>query len=451
MSQTRENWSSKLGFVLAAVGSAMGLGAIWRLPYTMGQNGGSAFILLFLLFNVVIGVPLFIAELALGRAAQQGTVRSFARFAPAGSLWAVGGWLPALAALLILGWYCVVAGWGIHYALMSLTRAFGGRSAHEIGALFDLFRASGELNVLFQLLFLAATAWIVARGLSAGIERYTRSMTLLLFALLAILVIYGTTLPGFTQALRYIFVPNFAAVTPTVLLQALALALFTLSLGHGPIMTYGSYMQHSTDLPKTAVMVCSANFVASLCIALAIFPLLFSFGFAPEGGEGLVFKILPFVFEQLPGSLLFGVLFFVLLIFTALTSSVAQMEVLVANLMDLRNITRTRAVWIATTAAFILGVPTALSESGTVFATWTSIYGDSFLATSNVLADWTMIIAALITSLFVGWRLPANICQQEFCQATAYKRLYTIWLWLIRVIVPLCVAAILLQRVGLFL
>ena len=449
MSQARENWSSKLGFVLAAVGSAMGLGAIWRLPYTMGQHGGSAFILLFLLFNFLIGLPLFIAELVLGRAGQQGTVRSFERFAPAASIWTFGGWLPALAALLILGWYCVVAGWGIHYALMTLTNAFTNKSAHEVGALFDLFRASGEMNLLFQVLFLGATGWIVTRGLSAGIERTTRTMTLLLFALLGILVVYGTTLPGFPQAIRYIFVPNFSAVTPAVLLHALALALFTLSLGHGPIMTYGSYMKHNTDLPKTAVLVCTANFVASLLIALAIFPLVFSFGFAPTGGEGLVFKTLPFVFEQLPGSLLLGLLFFVLLIFTALTSSVAQMEVLVANLMDLTRVSRLQAVCITSAAAFMLGVPTALGESGGVFAIWRPVYGDSFLAISNLLADWIMVLAALLTSLFVGWRLSPMICREGFCSGTAWTWLYGVWLWLLRVIIPFCLVIIVLQRAGL--
>ncbi|MEM7403471.1 MAG: sodium-dependent transporter, partial [Myxococcota bacterium] len=323
------------------------------------------------------------------------------------------------------------------------------RSAHEVGALFDLFRASGELNVLFQLLFLLATGWIVVRGLSAGIERYTRTMTLLLFALLGMLVLYGTTLSGFAQAVRYIFVPNWAAVTPAVLLQAVALALFTLSLGHGPIMTYGSYMKHSTDLPKTAVLVCTANFVASLLIALAIFPLVFSFGFAPTGGEGLVFKTLPFVFEQLPGSLLLGLLFFVLLIFTALTSSVAQMEVLVANLMDLSSLNRVQAVCVASVAAFVLGVPTALGESASLFAAWTPIYGGSFLATSNVLADWIMVLAALLTSLFVGWQLSSTTCQEGFCSGTAWTWLYGIWLWLLRIMIPFCLVMILLQRAGL--
>ena len=221
MKSGRENWKSNLGFILAATGSAIGLGAIWRLPYTMGQNGGGAFILLFLVLNFLVGVPLFMAELVLGRAGQQGTINCFTRFAPKGSMWVIGGWLACAAALLILGWYCVVAGWGIHYVLMVLSDAFAGKSADQVGGLFHAFRACGSLNVLFQFLFVVFTGLIVVQGLSAGIERYSRVMTLGLFILLLFLVVYGMTLPGFGKAVRYVFVPNWSAVTPNSCSQSL--------------------------------------------------------------------------------------------------------------------------------------------------------------------------------------------------------------------------------------
>ena len=450
MRQVRETWSSKLGFVLAASGSAIGLGALWKLPYTMGQNGGGAFIALFLLLNVVVGTPLFAAELLLGRASQRGTIGSFACFAPKGSAWNMGGWLAAAAALLILSWYCVVAGWGMHCILMALTDALSGKSPQQVGALFDLFRVSGELNVLFQLLFLTCTATIVASGLSHGIERTSRVMTSGLFFMLLGLTLYGTTLSGFSQAMRYIFVPDWAALTPHAMLQALGLALFTLSLGYGPIITYGSYMKSCEDIPKLSLIVAMANVVAAVLIATAIFPLLFSFGFAPSMGEGLIFQTLPFVFEQLQGGMLLSVMFFTLLLFAALTSSVSFLEVLVANLIELLTWSRRRSVLVAASMAFVLGLPTALGESGIMFASWPQIYGTSFLETCNVLADWMIAFAALITTLFVGWRLPARVRYKEFCDgAQQSQKLYQPWLWCVRLIIPASIILIVLQRAGL--
>ncbi|MEM7402859.1 MAG: sodium-dependent transporter [Myxococcota bacterium] len=450
MSSTRETWKSNLGFVLAAAGSAIGLGAIWRLPYTMGQNGGGAFILLFLLLNFVVGVPLFMAELVLGRSGQRGTVSCFRRFAATGSMWVAGGWLAAAAALLILGWYCVVAGWGIHYTLMALVDAFAGKSADQVAQLFHAFRASGLLNVLFQSLFLLLTALIVSRGLAAGIERYSRVMTLGLFAMLLCLVLYGAMLPGFAQAVRYIFVPNWSAITPATVLEALGLALFTLSLGYGPIITYGSYMKPSQNIPQTSLIIGVANFAVSLLIAMAIFPLIFSFGFAPTAGEGLVFQILPFVFEQLPMAMLLCVLFFALLIFTSLTSAISFLEVLVTNCMDLLNWSRQRSVWVGCAAAFVVGLPTALAPSGNLFGLWPDIYGKSFLETSNVVINWLTAFAALITSLFVGWHLPNHIRHEGFCSGSHWGKLYVAWLWCVRVVVPFAVSMILSWHCGLF-
>ncbi|MEM7495313.1 MAG: sodium-dependent transporter [Myxococcota bacterium] len=448
--QARETWSSRLGFVLAASGSAIGLGALWKLPYTMGQNGGGAFIALFLVLNIVVGTPLFAAELLLGRASRRGTIGAFARFAPEGSAWNLGGWLAAAAALLILSWYCVVAGWGMHCIFMALTNGLDGKSPRQVAALFDLFRVSPELNVLFQGLFLTCTAAIVAGGLSRGIERASRVMTSGLFVMLLGLTLYGATLPGFGQAVRYVFLPDWAALTPRAMLQALGLALFTLSLGYGPIITYGSYMKSREDIPKLSLIVAMANVVAAVLIATAVFPLIFSFGFAPRMGEGLIFQTLPFVFEQLRGGMLLSVTFFTLLLFAALTSSVSFLEVLVANLMDLLQWPRRRGVVMAGSAAFVLGLPTALGESGVMFASWSRIYGTSFLATCNVLGDWMIALAALITTLFVGWRLPARARREEFCSGAGRSRkLYQTWLWCVRLVIPTSIILIVLQRAGL--
>ncbi|MEM7494555.1 MAG: sodium-dependent transporter [Myxococcota bacterium] len=448
--QQRENWGSRLGFILAAAGSAIGMGALWKLPYTIGQNGGGAFIPLFFLLSLVVGVPLFMAELLVGRAGRRGTVGAFARLAPPGSMWNIGGWPALAAALLALSWYCVVAGWGFHYLLMTLADAFKDKSPRQVGGLFDLFRACGELNVLFQALFLTCTAVVVARGLSSGIERMSRLMTSGLFIMLVGLTLYGATLPGFGPAMRYVFTPDWTALTPQAMLQALGLALFTLSLGHGPIITYGSYMSTHESIPYTSLLVSLANFAAVILIPLAIFPFVFSFGFAPREGAGILFKTLPFVFEQLPGSLLLSGLFFTLFLFAALTSSIAILEVPVTNLMDTRNWSRGRSVLVSCVLVFILGLPTALDESGGLFGMWLDLYGVNFLDTCNILVDWLVTLAALITALFVGWGLPEHVRGEGFCAGSPRgKSLYRPWLWCMRLVVPISIALIVAQRTGL--
>lgn len=450
LNQQRESWGSRLGFILAAAGSAIGMGALWKLPYTIGQNGGGAFIPLFFLLSLVVGVPLFMAELLLGRASRCGTVGAFARFTPEGSLWNTGGWLALAASLLALSWYCVVAGWGFHYLLMTLADAFKDKSPQQVSDLFELFRTSGELNVLFQGLFLACTAIIVSKGLSGGIERMSRLMTSGLFVMLLGLTLYGTTLPGFGQAMRYVFAPDWAAITPQAMLQALGLALFTLSLGHGPIITYGSYMSKDESIPYTSLLVSLANFAAVILIPMAIFPFVFSFGFVPQGGEGILFKTLPFVFEQLPGTLLLSGLFFVLFLFAAFTSSIAILEVPVTNLMDTLKWSRCRSVWASCALVFVLGLPTALDESGGLFGMWLDLYGVNFLDTCNILVDWLVTLAALITALFVGWGLPEHIRHKGFCAGSpGNTRLYAPWLWCMRLVVPISIALIVVQRTGL--
>ena len=445
--EIREQWQSQIGFLLSSVGSIVGLGTLWRLPYVMGQNGGGAFILVFLLCNLFVGIPLFAAELVLGRVGKQGSIGIFTRLSAPGSSWASLGWLNAIGALLVFSWYSVVAGWGFHYMLMSLTDALQGKSATQVGELFDLFRSSGELNVLFQVLFLATTGLVVLPGIASGIERYSRFMSLGLFAVLLGLVAYSCTLKGFSQAVRYALYPNFAALTTQGALKALGLSLFSLSLGFGMTLTYGSYMQSNEDIPKISLTIGVANLVVTILIALMIFPMIFTFGFEPEGGEGLVFKTLPFVFAQLPGSLLVSLLFFVLLLFTALTSSVAMLEAIVANLMDIKGWSRGWCVLCGCAAAWIVGLPTAIVD---LFPTWTHIYGRDFFATIDLLTDWMLIIAACFTSLFVGWKLDNASRRNGFTTGSQLQWLYKPWLLFMRFIVPCCVISILFQYLGFF-
>lgn len=449
MTKKREHWGSRLGFVLAAAGSAIGLGTMWKLPYIMGQNGGGAFIILFLFFNLLVGLPLFIAELSFGRLGQRGAVGVFNKFA-GDSAWSVVGWVSVITSFLILGWYCVVAGWGFNYILLALVDAFQDMSPEQVGATFDVFRKSGDLNLLWQVMFLLANVAIVRKGLSAGIERFSKIMTSGLFVVVIGLTIYSMTLSGFPSAAQYVLYPDFSKLNSQSVLSALSMALFTLSLGYGIMVTYGSYMGPKDDIPKTSLIVAIANFCIAILIALMIFPMAFTFGFGPDSGEGLIFKTLPYVFEQLPGSLILTVLFFTLLLCAALTSSVSMFEVTVANFMDLKKWSRKKSVWVSFTICLALGLPTAFAGSGGIFPTWQKIFGADFLVTTDTLTNWTLAFAALFTSIFVGFKLPKKVREDGFSEGSTLSGFYPIWLFAVRWVVPTAIILVLLNRAGLF-
>lgn len=447
----REHWSSRLGFMLAAAGSAIGLGTMWMLPYVVGQNGGGAFILIFLAFLILLGIPLFIAELVLGRQSQKSVVLAFSTFRPEQPSWQMVGWLGVLCTYLVAGWYSVVSGWAFHYLLMSLTDGFQGKSIHEIGAVFDSFQKAGDLKVFWQFLFLGASATIVYQGVAKGIERYSKILTSALFVLLLLLTAYSMTLSGFEQGLAYILYPDWAEVTPNAMLKALTMALFTLSLGEGIMVTYGSYMQKGDDLPKTALLVGFSIVVISILTALMIFPMVFTLGLEPSSGEGLVFKTLPYVFEQLPGSLILASVFFVLLFFAALTSSIGQLEVIVSNSVDLYGWSRQKATLVAFGVVFCVGLPTALANSQMeIFANWPAVFKHTFLETNYIIIDWMLAIFSICIALYVGFLMPESERQKGFTAGSTLIKFYPLWRFLIRYIVPCGIALIILQRVGLF-
>lgn len=436
---TREHWGSKIGFILASVGSAIGLGAMWKLPYTIGQNGGGAFVILFIIFNFIIGLPLFIGELILGRESKKSVVSAFLSFSDEESSWGSLGWLTVIVVSLILGWYCVVAGWGICYIILSITDAFSGLSKEEISHSFDILRTSGSLNITFQLMFIGINAVILLKGLNQGIEKWSKFMTSALFLVLISLVFYSMQLDGFPKAISYLLYPNFTKLSTNGVLSALGLSLFTLSLAYGAVLTYGSYLKPNEDIPKTASIIVIANLIACILIALAIFPMIFTFGFAPEAGEGLIFKTLPFVFMQLQGGLIIAVIFFVLLLFAALTSSMAMFEVIVANFTDLALLSRKKAVLVASLIVFILGLPVAMVGENGIFSSWHKIFGVSYLETTNMLIDLILAIVAFFTTIFIGYRLSHEVRMHGFSSGTKVNFLHGPWLFLLRTAVPIAI------------
>lgn len=448
-STQREHWSSHLGFILAAAGSAIGLGTLWKFPYVTGENGGGLFVLMYMLCTFFIGIPIFIAELILGRKAQRGAVGIFATLSHNSTVWKGVGWLGVIASFILMSYYSVLAGWGLNYVFMSLNQSYFNRSAQEISGMFDLLSASGDITIFWHFLFTALTIAVVYPGVRQGIEYWSKFMTSTLLVLLLALCAYTITLDGVSEALQFLFTPDFSRFKTSSALEALGLSFFTLSLGQGIMLTYGSYMRRSEDIPKTSFIIGTMIILISLLAGLMIFPVIFTFGFTPEEGRGLVFKILPFLFAKLPGALIISTTFFVLFVFTALTSSIALVEVVIANFIDLMGWSRKKAVLVTGISVFIFGIPSALSNSNTLFANWPAIYGKTFLATvDDLVSVWLLPIGGLMIAIYAGWFLDQSISEDEFQAGTSWKKLWRPWLFFVRWVAPIAILVIMLQKSG---
>lgn len=450
MQKPREHWGSRLGFILAAAGSAIGLGTLWKFPYVTGENGGGLFVLIYIFCIFFIGVPVFIAELLLGRKAQRAAVGIFSTLADNSTVWKAAGWLGVASSFIIMSFYSVLAGWGLNYVFMSLTQFYVDRTPEQISAIFDTLASSADITIFWHGIFMALSMAVVYVGVRQGIEYWSKIMTTGLFILLVGLAMYTMTLSGVGEAIHFIFYPDLAKFKPSGVLHALGLSFFTLSLGQGVMLTYGSYMRKTEDIPKTAGIIGAMIIFVALMAGLVIFPIIFTFGFEPQGGPGLVFKTLPVLFAKLPGALIISTLFFVLFVFAALTSAVAMIEVVAANFMDLLGWSRHKAVLVTGISCFIFGIPSALANTHTLFADWELIYGKNFFNTvDDIVSLWLLPIGGLMISLFTGWFLDKEISQSEFSHGTAYKWLWRPWFFFIRWIAPLGIILIILQQANL--
>lgn len=449
MQKAREHWSSHLGFVLAAAGSAIGLGTLWKFPYVTGENGGGLFVLIYMLCIVFVGIPVFIGELMLGRKAQRASVGIFMTLSGSTSTWKSVGWLSVLSSFLIMSYYSVIGGWGLCYVLMSIMESYKGVSTQEVISLFDVIYASADITLFWHFLFTTLTVVLVLPGVRQGIEYWSKFMMSGLFILLIALFIYASTLGGFSDALNFILTPDVSKFKPSGALEALGLSFFTLSLGQGVMLTYGSYMRRSEDLPKTAFIIGLMIICVAILSGLMIFPIIFTFGFSPEEGRGLVFKTLPLLFSKLPASLLISTTFFILLCFAALTSAMSFVEVVSANFMDLLSWSRKKSVLIVGIACFVFGIPSALSGTNTLFTNWPEIFGKTFFATvDDLVSIWLLPITGLLIAIYVGWFFNYNDSQEEFAAGSSLGRLFKTWFFFIRWVAPVAIIVVMLQQTG---
>lgn len=402
MTTARGNWGSRFGFVMAAAGSAVGLGNIWKFPYMTGENGGGAFLVIYLACVLGFGLALVMAELVLGRMAERNPVGAFRKLAGGG--WPLVGGLGIATAFIILSFYTVVAGWTIAYLVYAINGSLAVADAGHLNALFGHLVGSGLLPLGYALAFMAMTAVVVAAGVGQGIERAAKLFMPLLFVVLILLVVRSVTLPGAGKGLVFFLQPDFSNVGINTVSAALGQAFFSLSLGAGGLITYGSYMARHQDLGRDAMSVVLLDTIVAVLAGLMVIPAIFAAGLTPDaGGPGTTFKILPAVFAAMPGGHWFGIGFFLLLILASLTSSVSLMEPVVSYLVDEHRMGRRAAVAATAVACLGLAVPVSLSFgvwSGVTIAGY-SIFGFLDFLTGNLLLP----LGSLCIAVFVGWVL----------------------------------------------
>ena len=432
----RSQWNSRSGFVLAAAGSAVGLGNIWKFPYITGENGGGAFVLVYLACIMLVGVPVMVAEVMLGRASRSSAVNAFRALSHPRSAWMVFGILAVVASVLLLSYYSTVAGWALHYAYLALTGATAGIEAGQARGLFADLQGSPLIGVGWQFAFLLVTVCIVAQGVSRGIERWARIMMPALFALMLVLLGKALTMPGWGDALDFMFGMNWGRLTSAGVLEALGHAFFTLSLGMGCMITYGSYLRPQDDFASASLATAGADTLVALVASMVLFPIVFTFGFEPGAGPGLLFVTLPTALAQMTGGAFLAVVFFVMLVFAALTSAIAILEVVTAYVVDNHGISRGKASVGSTAVIALFGIPATIYES------W-------FTLVDKFVSNWAFPLGGLGVALFVAWRMDGALRRSEFESGSALARFYRSWLLILKYPVPVCIVLVFLHALGL--
>ncbi|MGG1365935.1 sodium-dependent transporter [Priestia megaterium] len=443
MSQN-EQWTSKLGFILASAGSAIGIGAIWKLPYVAGTSGGGAFFLLFILFTAIIGLPLLLAEFVLGRYTQKEAIRAYDAVAP-GSLWKGIGYLGVITCFILLSFYSVVGGWILQYIFASVTGQLNGVS--DYGSLFNSTIANPTRAVISQFVFLLLTIVVVARGIQNGIEKANKILMPALFILFIIIIIRSLTLEGAVEGVSFFLYPDFSKLTSQTILFAMGQAFFSLSVGVSVMVTYSSYLSKQQNLPKSAISISALNILISLLAGLAIFPAVFSMGVKPTEGPGLLFIVLPSIFEQLPFGIVFQTFFLALFLFATLTSAFSMLEIIVASLAKGEQHKRLKLSWISGLLIFVVGIPSALSYG---LLSDVSIFGKSIFDTFDFLvSNILMPLGALLIAIFVPWKMKKDVLIEEFKHgSTNVKRWFFLWLLAIRYIAPVLIIIVFINMLG---
>lgn len=439
---SRDSFGSRFGALVAMAGSAVGLGNLWRFPYLVGENGGAAFIIVYILLSFLICLPIFISEFVIGRRSQKNAYAAF-RDLSGGSAWRWVGLFTIIVPLVVLSYYSVIGGWSVEYLLKSVAFAFESASQSAMSTMFSDFVSSTWGPLLAHTGFLLVTTLIVVVGIKDGIEKFSKVMMPLLFFMVLAIAIYSMTLPGAKAGLDYLFNPDFSKITGKACAAALGQAFFSLSLGFGTIMTYASYVDKKENILFQSTATAVSDLMFALIAGMAIMPAVFAFGLNPQSGPGLVFETLPFVFGQMPAGGFVAILFFLALLVAALTSSISMLEVAVAYLVEEKGFSRVWACVVLFVICWVVGAVCSLS-----FGPLSGVKiggGNLFDFFDNLSSNILMTLGSLLTVLFVGWRLKKTDVYDEFTNGGTLSRnakLFGVLWFLIRYICPLAIISI---------
>jgi NSS family neurotransmitter:Na+ symporter len=447
-STTITTWSSRLAFLLAAVGASVGLGNIWKFPYLTGVNGGGAFVLIYIGCALLVAIPILIGELLIGRRGRHSpplAMRALAEESGRSRQWGLVAWMGVIVGYLILSYYSVIAGWATAYFFDAASGQFSGLSAAAVTTHFDQLLASPTRLVFWHTVFMLMTALIISRGVHRGIERAVQILMPALFLMLLALIGYSAYAGDLQAALQFLFQPDFSKINGTTVLTAVGQAFFSIGVAMGLMMAYGAYIPKSVSLTRSAFVIAGVDTAVALLAGIAIFPLVFANDLDPAEGPGLLFVTLPLAFGQMPGGVFFGSLFFLLLVVAALTSAIAVLEPIVAWAIERFEMSRVRAVAILGTLAWLIGLLSAFS-----FNIWADLrllgsipaFANStpFDLIDYLTANIMMPLGGLLMAIFVGWRMHGKFAAQEL--ALGEGLMFKLWHFLIRVVVPIAILAI---------
>ena len=447
--EKRGSFGSKIGIILATAGSAVGLGNVWRFPYMTGENGGAAFILVYIVFIFLLGIPGMVNEFIIGRHSASNAARAYHKMSR-GRPWRGVGLLGILCSTIILGFYSVVAGWCLQYLYASIAGQLSG-DADYVRSYFQEFSSSLLRPILWSVGFVLLTHLVIIRGVKKGIERISKLLMPTLFVLLIILVISSCMLPGAMTGVEFLFKPDFSKITSDVILAALGQSFFSLSLGTACLCTYASYFGRETNLLKSAVQISIIDTIIAILAGLMIFPAAFSVGVSPDSGPSLVFITLPNVFQQAFASMpivgyVISILFYALLAVAALTSTISMHEIGTAYFHEELKRPRAQAAWIVTVGACVIGMLSSMSCGAYNLRLLGMSLMDFF---DCITAQYMMPIGALLTSLYIGWGARTAVVNREFTNCgTVYRRLFPVYLFMVRFICPILIAIVFLNQLG---
>lgn len=445
MSKPRAQFATRIGVIAASVGSAIGLGNIWRFPYEAGQHGGGAFLLVYILFVFAIGVPIICSEFLIGRSSHSNVLGAFQKLERKGSKWHLISYVGILSSLMILSFYSVVAGWTLEYTMQAVTGGLKESSPDYLANYFQEFTTQSNRSLMWTIVFLLLNYLIIRKGLKNGIERMSNIMTPLLFVILLVFCVNSLMMPGAADGLKFLFVPDFSKITPKVMLGALGQAFFSLSLGVSTLITYASYFKKDVPLVRSASIIAGLDTLFAIVAGLIIFPALFTYGIEPTEGPKLVFEVLPYIFSQTPGGQIWAAAFFFLLFLASITSTISMSEISISFFCEEWKMTREKASMLNTVIAIVFGSLCALSFGAA--ADW-KIFGMTVFDLFNfTTANLLMPVCGIVFAIFAGWFMDKKLVRSQLTNDETLKvRTYKSIVFSLRYIAPLAILSIFLYQ-----